>query len=725
MITVNQILHYKTETESFERILWIDEGNVIAYTIDIYNDELPIKRKICDINNDLKDGVATILEHDPFLKFIDEEQLSSKNKNIRESRWNAVKDIAKNEPFILDVQTRGKLIQNASDMTSTTRKNIYVYLKLYWKRGKNLNALLPDYHLSGGKGKDRKPSTKKLGRPRKHHHILGEGRNVDEEIKRVFSLSYKEFYLNQKENTMKTAYDLMVKKYFSEETSFENGKVFLSLADPNEIPTFTQFKYWLEKEINDQERLFKRKGRNKFALESREVLGSSTKESIGPCSMFQIDATVVDLYLVSRYNRQHVIGRPVLYIVMDVFSRMIVGVHVALEGPSWATAMMALVNAASDKVKFCKEYGIDINKEDWDCHHLPETLLADRGEIKGKNVESLISAFNIKVQNTAPYRGDWKGIVEQQFRTMHSRVKPFVPGYVEKDHQKRGGKDYRLDAKLDIYQFTQIIIKTILYHNNHHWMKGYDYHEMMASKDVEAIPTKLWEWGVQNRSGKLRIFPEEIVKLNLLPKDKATVTYRGIRFKKMFYTCDSAMKEYWFVTARDKGSWKIDISYDPRNMNFIYIRNNDYSSYETAFLLESKDQYANKTLDEIQYLHDQQELNEKLHEHKELEKKINLFEDIETIVEEAISQTDNAISYDSTSQRQKLKNIRENRKEEVAMIKNEESVSIQESLVPAHLTKMKPKPKTVIEAEIDDNENELASLLLRKQKERMNHRGNN
>jgi len=82
------------------------------------------------------------------------------------------------------------------------------------------------------------------------------------------------------------------------------------------------------------------------------VLGSSSTDAIGPGSVFQIDATVADVYLVSRFNRTHIIGRPVLYIVQDCFSKLIVGLYVGLEGPSWIGAAMALANTVGNKVSF-------------------------------------------------------------------------------------------------------------------------------------------------------------------------------------------------------------------------------------------------------------------------------------------------------------------------------------------------------------------------------------
>lgn len=98
----------------------------------------------------------------------------------------------------------------------------------------------------------------------------------------------------------------------------------------------------------------------------RGLLSTSAAETWGPGARYQIDATLADVYLVSRLKRDR-IGRPVLYIVIDVFSRMIVGIYVGLEGPSWVGAMMALANTAADKVAYCRQFGREIELEDWPC----------------------------------------------------------------------------------------------------------------------------------------------------------------------------------------------------------------------------------------------------------------------------------------------------------------------------------------------------------------------
>ena len=109
---------------------------------------------------------------------------------------------------------------------------------------------------------------------------------------------------------------------------------------------------------------------------------------MGPGSKYQIDASVGDIYLVSQFDRSNIIGMPVMYFVIDVFSRMVTGMYIGLEGPSWVGAMMAIANAALDKVAYCREYGISIAEEEWPCYHIPAVILGDRGEMESKNADN-------------------------------------------------------------------------------------------------------------------------------------------------------------------------------------------------------------------------------------------------------------------------------------------------------------------------------------------------
>ena len=59
-----------------------------------------------------------------------------------------------------------------------------------------------------------------------------------------------------------------------------------------------------------------------------------------------------------------------MYAIIDVYSRLVTGIYVGLEGPSWIGAMMALDNMIEDKVEYCKKYGIKITEEEWPSYKL-------------------------------------------------------------------------------------------------------------------------------------------------------------------------------------------------------------------------------------------------------------------------------------------------------------------------------------------------------------------
>lgn len=157
---------------------------------------------------------------------------------------------------------------------------------------------------------------------------------------------------------------MMIRKYFLEDIYFEDGQEKVILKDKSELPTIRQLRYFLETEFSDKQKLIPRISLTKYQQNYREILGSSTFETFGPGSRFQIDATVADVYVVSEYNAEWIIGRPIIYFVVDVYSRMIVGIYVGLEGPSWMGGMMAIANTVMDKQTYCSEFGIKISKEE-------------------------------------------------------------------------------------------------------------------------------------------------------------------------------------------------------------------------------------------------------------------------------------------------------------------------------------------------------------------------
>lgn len=663
-----------------DRVLWLDSCGTTVVTIELTErigeakdrcgQALPRWRKRTDVEDALIAGDARLLQQDPYEQFLNPpEGFIVKHCAKRDRCWGIIEPLVTNER-ILDARQRGRLVTEAAAQAGCTKKEIYKWLRRFWQYGQTPNALLPHYHNCGVVEHKEKGGAKR-GRPSKLSHVLGEtlGVNITPERRDLLVQGAKRFY--EKDCLPFThAYQRTLEVYFNAGYDFRNGVFVPRLPPAEELPSLRQFKYWYRKSRDQVASAIAREGERDYALRRRPLLGDSTQMAFGPGSIYQIDATVGDIYLVSSLDRSRIIGRPVIYVAIDVFSRLIVGIAVTLEGPSWLGAMLALQNAFDNKGPFCKEFGIDITEDEWPAFGLPDRLLADRGEIEGYNADNLVQGLNIRVDNTAPYRADWKAIVEQNFRLLKDRIR-WVPGVVY-GCKMRGGPDYRLDATLTLNEFRQLMIECVRHHNLYHRMTWYRKNEFMIADHVEPTPIKLWQWGIQNRVGHVRTFPRDVVYANLLPRAQATVTHFGIKFEGLCYTCDIAEREHWFVRARQH-RFKVNVAYDPRSLDVIYLRIDDRRdlvkcnllSKDTRFL--GRDWYEVVDYFAIEALAEQAGATDKQAHEAEYHATLNHI--VSRAVEEKIQ------SKSGLSKTQKVRDIRVNREVEKALERRRGAVS--------------------------------------------------
>jgi hypothetical protein len=566
---------------------------------------------------------------------------------------------------------------------------------------------------SGGKGKSKKLKLdSKIGRAKKTNYYgeITQGINVTEDIKRLFEVSINRFYRKKEKLTLTETYNLMLREFFSDKY-YEDGQVQYKVWEKSRIPTYNQFYYWFKKSENIEKDISFRISDKEFNLKHRPILSNSTIETDGPGTRFQIDATIADIYLVSSLNRNRVIGRPIVYAIIDVYSRLITGIYVGLEGPSWLGAMMALDNMIADKVEFCRKYEVEITEKQWPSHYLPEIIIADRGEFEGYSVENLINNLNMKIENTSPYRGDLKGIVERNFRTTNEKIKHKTPGAIQKEYRERGDRDYRLDATLTLKEFTQIYIKMVLHHN--HIIKvDYPLDKEMISDELTPTPINLWNWGIESKKGRLRVIDRDIMRLNILPKGKASVSRAGFKFKDLYYSSKKAVEDQVFINPKHR--W-IEIVYDPRNMNQVYIPYKDGKDYEVCYLLEKSRQYKDCYFEEIIF---QQELKRELIEmesSQQTQLNIDLDKEIEDIIKGAKEEKDRTIT-ETISKSKKLKGIKENRQLEKEINRFEEAFEIGKKENKEGIVKQFNKT-TEKEKEQKDTNHEMLMNKLRKKRD--------
>lgn len=670
MIYINQVLQYTADSQRI-RIIEIEESYAYVVNIDTTS-AMPKRELYSHLEIELEQGELLSIS-DPFAKAIPDDELTSVQISKRNEDWATVENfILPNMKELLKKKGREVKIVEITAESGLGKTKVKKLLSRYWQRGMNKNAMLPDYANSGGRGKTKNLSHDKVGRPRRVT-VNGEyrsGINITEEIKTQFEHAINKYYRKANNYSLKDVYHFILRDFYADRYK-EVGEIQYRIWEANRIPSYHQFYYWFKKLEDPKKDIEFRKSAKEYELKHRPILSNSKIETNGPGTRFQIDATIADIYLVSSFDINRIIGRPVVYAIIDVYSRIVTGIYVGLEGPSWLGAMMALDNMVADKVEFCKQYDIEITDEQWPTYHLPEIIIADRGEFEGYAVAGLINNLNIKIENTTAYRGDLKGIVERKFRTINGKVKQKAPGAIQKEYRERGDRDYRLDATLNLKEFTALIITMILQHN-HKIIDKYPMEKAMITDGIVPTPINLWNWGIHNRKGRLRTVDRNILRLNVLPRGKATISRAGIKFKNLLYGSKRAIEEQWYAKLKNKS---IDIVYDPRHLDQIYIPNDNGMDYETCILLEPSVQYKMDFLEEVIFQHQlRNELEEEEHS-KQVQLTINTDTMMNQIIKAAEQKKKQAL-HQPTSKKQKLAAIRDNKANEKQANREEEKFDL-------------------------------------------------
>jgi len=449
-----------------------------------------------------------------------------------------------------------------------------------------------------GRGK-RKASSVKLGRPHKRvaaGHRPEPGRNAtqeDQESIHAFyealpdqSISEAEMWRQYERTWRPKTVELTATGRF--EVVDDTHRAFISKS---------QFVYHLKQVTGALQLLTDAAGERRIQLSHRTALGSARDRIPYPGHTYVIDATLADVYLVSAFDRRLIIGRPVVYVVIDAFSSLIVGIHVALSGPGFDEARIAMYRAISDKRDWLEWLGLP------DLHPLlpqgcrPSIWLADRGEMHSK--ASYKVAFEVQsiLSLAAAYRADWKSIVERNFGTLNTGVIHWLPGAVNKRAKERGARDKRLDATLTLKEFTRVLVREVAALNMTRDMSKHLSASVLKA-GMLANPIEFWKWGIENLHGSASFLTkEEAIRATLKAEPEAKLSRFGAFTGKLRYTADWMDQHPALQLAGLQGSLPIELfrSTDVPSQAYCFLPDESVArvvnlhsefSYEESYLME-------------------------------------------------------------------------------------------------------------------------------------------
>ncbi len=563
------------------RILYVppteDPRTASGYWIRIdSNSNIPLPFDIGDIEEGLNTGILECVA-DPMAAGSGR-NLSPKSAAHRDKAWSLIQNIVKLEPDIYDKSRRACLLKTVETAAGVKARNLYGYLGRYWRGGFRIDALNPEYDKCGGV----RPTEDLAHRAGRHKRAGENGKVLTEKDIQNFENVIRKFYLQNKGVSLKEAYRFMLSRDY---VHYVGDAPPISMG-ADEKPSYTQFYYWYNKNKDVVGDTLAREGEYNFMLRHRSILGRSEMELFGPGDCYQVDATIGDFHLVMKSDRSRLVGRPVIVLFKDVWSRMVTGVAVVLDNSSCRVWKTALLNTISSKVSLCLRFGIKIQEDEWPCKILPVSITTDNGEFAVQAVDAIVRDLGITVENCPPYRGDLKGIIERVFKTLQLKIRPYIPGYVDKDAGERGAEDYRKKSCLDYESFVAVLIKVILFYNNHHYLEKYHRTEDMREKGIPSIPIHLWNYGIARRTGILETATVDTYADALFERGDATVTPQGIRLNSLYYTCSEAREGKWFEKARISGNYEIPVRYNPFDLDNIYLKGSE-GKYVTCPLVNS------------------------------------------------------------------------------------------------------------------------------------------
>ena len=287
--------------------------------------------------------------------FVLDEDITNRQREGRNRKLDLIAPLLE-DACIYDKSHRNEVVRQIAAEHGIARRTVLQYLWRYWVY-QSKNALLP------------------AERPAPEQHEL----TADE---KAIRWALNKYYYTPQRQSLQTAYKMMLRAKYCD----THGTL------KPEYPTFWQFRYFFRKNRDPISETISRQGLKAYQRNHRPFTGSvcDYAHTIG---VYMTDATVADIYIVSRLSRKP-IGRPVIYTMVDAYSHLITGVYVGLEGGQYALRLL-LQNTFTDKVSFCHQHGIDIDPHDWPSHHLPTKIITDRGsEFTSGPLENLCESYH-------------------------------------------------------------------------------------------------------------------------------------------------------------------------------------------------------------------------------------------------------------------------------------------------------------------------------------------
>ena len=563
-----------------------------AVSIICLNNPSRIDISLCgtkELRNLILSGRVEIIEEPKNNTIIDTETLSD-NVKLKYLRNKAIIDVVNAEyaPDYIGLTRKCKpLLREVIKRSQLTPKSVRKIIIRYLQSGCKEIGLLRRERTDNTKDQT---TTCKRGRV---SEIPDHNGKILTDNDRDIMTKYMHIYLSNQLITKKKCYDDMIIEHYTEE-SFDGERYAYKEFPPEQRPTLDQFIYHIRTHTTKEQRMESKLGRREFRNQKRLLTGTSLNGVTGPASIVEMDACELDVSVVSSTDRKKAVGSPVVYFMIDLYSRLILAASISFDNNSILAMTNCLASLVEDKEALLESLGLTITPsasgitlaDAMPQNILPKAIRFDHGsDFISKQAQRIGQQLNVEFQYAPPGTGSLKGVVERSFRSFQSYFIDLVFKTGAKNHDALAKPNK--EAKLTIEDVKFLMYSFILQYNTTQHESSYHLPPDMVRNGVGHVPAEVWRYGVQHAENPAYITDKDQFLFSLLIPVSAKLRRDGINYKKLRFipdlNNDSSIRNK-MLYARN-ASVPFTIYIDLRNVGQVYYLD-DRQKLQTAKLVE-------------------------------------------------------------------------------------------------------------------------------------------
>lgn len=562
-----------------------DETLLISMTT---NDIVRIKTD--SLINDIENGTVSACDVEPNPSF----SLTEEEINVITERARVFENIIEKEmPEIENLFSVKKAKRNndaEAILLGVSRRWLREMLKAYLRSGRNKFSLID--HRKGNYRK-KVPHSKDYENPKN---------DVDE----ILKYGLKMFVKYGKPGM---AYDAVLRRYFREPVEAPDGSSvkMVTLPEEERSVSYKMLYNYIRKHTEDYS--FKGKDERDKQNNDRQLVGNSKTGVYELGQIVEADEMELGCYVVDQNDGETVLGKAVVYCMVEVLSGICIGAYVSLENNSMRGFQQVFLSLLEPHKNQTKGYNIDYDEEDWPSMIVPNEIRCDRGsEYMSKAYSKAMGELGIRNTPVPPGCGSLKGVVESFNGLVQTYLKAQLKnnGYIEDKY--RGGDLAKGAACLTLEEIRGLVYQSVILYNRRVFEGLID--KKYVDNNVSPTPKGIFAYEkAHGRAGdptNVNDATRPAYLFAMLAKEEEKRKFTWNRRKGIVYTFYKTelrfySQEPWFldILKDEPHPEDIEVRYNVDDIRNVYIRyKKEIHRVPLAEKIEQQYTYADLTWDE-------------------------------------------------------------------------------------------------------------------------------